>query len=116
MTDLQAPLAIPVSTTGRVDGREISGHVGPVFGLIVRSTGAGGNLRGTFKGLKQGEVSEFSASLEEARHVALERLVAHAQSLGGDAVVGLRFDSTDMGSTQGTAEILAYGTAVTLAP
>ncbi len=116
MTDLQAPLSIPVSTTGRIDGREISGHVGPVFGLIVRSTGAGGNLKGTFKGFKQGEVVEFSASLEEARHVALERLVDHAQSQGADAVVGLRFDSTDMGQSQGMAEILAYGTAVKLAP
>jgi hypothetical protein len=70
MTDLQAPLSIPVSTTGRIDGKEITGHVGPVFGLIVRSTGAGGNLKGTFKAFKQGEV------------------------------VGPRFDSTDMGQTQ----------------
>ena len=81
----------------------------------MRSTGAGGNLKGTFKGFKQGEVVEFSASLEEARHVALERLVDHAVAQGANAVVGLRFDSTDMGSTQGMAEILAYGTAVILA-
>ncbi len=58
---------------------------------------------------------ELSASLEEARHVALERLVEHAQAQGANAVVGLRFDSTDMGATQGMAEILAYGTAVVLA-
>ena len=115
MTDLQTALAIPVSTTPEIPGRTLASYVGPAFGLIVRSTGAGGNLKGTFKGFKQGEVVEFSASLEEARHVALERLVDHAVAQGANAVVGLRFDSTDMGSTQGMAEILAYGTAVLLA-
>lgn len=115
VTDLQTVLAIPVSTTNDVPGRTLGSYVGPAFGLIVRSTGAGGNLKGTFKGMKKGEVTEFSASLEEARHVALERLVEHAQAQGADAVVGLRFDSTDMGQTQGVAEILAYGTAVKLA-
>lgn len=115
MTDLQTALAIPVSTTPEIPGCTLASYVGPAFGLIVRSTGAGGNLKGTFKGFKQGEVVEFSASLEEARHVALERLVDHAVAQGANAVVGLRFDSTDMGSTQGMAEILAYGTAVLLA-
>jgi uncharacterized protein YbjQ (UPF0145 family) len=115
VTDLQTALAIPVSTTPEIPGCTLASYVGPAFGLIVRSTGAGGNLKGTFKGFKQGEVVEFSASLEEARHVALERLVDHAVAQGANAVVGLRFDSTDMGSTQGMAEILAYGTAVLLA-
>jgi uncharacterized protein YbjQ (UPF0145 family) len=115
MTDLQTALAIPVSTTPDIPGSAVAAYVGPAFGLIVRSTGAGGNLKGTFKGFKQGEVAEFSASLEEARHVALERLVEHAQAQGANAVIGLRFDSTDMGASQGMAEILAYGTAVTLA-
>ena len=113
--DLQTALAIPVSTTPEIPGRTLASYVGPAFGLIVRSTGAGGNLKGTFKGFKQGEVVEFSASLEEARHVALERLVDHAIAQGANAVVGLRFDSTDMGASQGMAEILAYGTGVVLA-
>jgi uncharacterized protein YbjQ (UPF0145 family) len=115
MTDLQTALAIPVSATPDIPGSTVAAYVGPAFGLIVRSTGAGGNLKGTFKGFKQGEVVEFSASLEEARHVALERLVEHAQAQGASAVIGLGFDSTDMGASQGMAEILAYGTAVTLA-
>ena len=112
MTDLRRLWPSLCPRRGALTGREISSQVGPVFGLIVRSTGAGGNLKGTFKGFKQGEVVEFSASLEEARHLALGRLVEHAQSMGADAVIGLRFDSTDMGATQGMAEILAYGTAV----
>ena len=115
MPDLQTALAIPVSTTPEIPGRTLASYVGAAFGLIFRSTGAGGNLKGTFKGFKQGEVVEFSASLEEARHVALERLVDHAIAQGANAVVGLRFDSTDMGASQGMAEILAYGTGVVLA-
>ena len=115
MSDLQQPLTIPVSTTNDIPGRTILGFVGPVFGLIVRSTGAGKNIAGTFKAFKHGEVAQFSESLEEARRISIERLVEHAQAQGGNAVVGLRFDSTDMGQTQGMAEILAYGTAVTLA-
>lgn len=116
MADLQAPLSIPVSTTGRIDGREITAHVAPVFGLIARSTGSAAGIKGTFKSFKAGEVVEFTASLESAREIAVQRLVEHAQAVGGDAVVGLRFDSTNLGENQGMAEIVAYGTAVKLAP
>ena len=116
MNALREPLAIPVSTTGRIDGREIAAHVAPVFGLIARSTGTAAGLRGTFKSLKVGEVVEFTESLESARETAVQRLVEHAQAVGGDAVIGLRFDSTNLGENQGMAEIVAYGTAVRLAP
>lgn len=107
-------LTMPVSTTHEIPGREITGFIGPVFGVIVLSSGTGRNITGSFKALKRGEVREFTASVEAARQTAVERLVAHATEIGGNAVVGLRFDSTDMGQTQGMAEIVAYGTAVTL--
>lgn len=57
-------------------------------------------------------MKQFTEALEEARHVAVERMVEHAQGLGVNAIVGLRFDSTDMGEQQGMAEIVAYGTAI----
>ncbi len=66
------------------------------------------------KALRKGEVTQFTETLEEARRIAVERMVAHAQELGGNAVVGLRFDSTDMGEQQGMAEIVAYGTAIVI--
>jgi uncharacterized protein YbjQ (UPF0145 family) len=115
MDALNAPLPIPVSTTAEIPGRTVSAYVGAAFGLIARSTGFGRGLTGSIKAFRRGEVQEFTKTLEEARRTAVERLVQHAQALGGDAVVGLRFDSTDMGEQQGMAEIVAYGTAVKLA-
>ena len=52
--------------------------------------------------------------VDRARHTALERLIDHAQQLGGNAVLGVRFDSSDLGN--GLAEIVAYGTAATVRP
>jgi uncharacterized protein YbjQ (UPF0145 family) len=64
---------------------------------------------------KRGEMTEFTDVLAEAREITLTRLVAHAQSLGADAVVGLRFVSSTVGESAGLVEILALGTAVELA-
>jgi uncharacterized protein YbjQ (UPF0145 family) len=60
-------------------------------------------------------MTEYADVLAEAREITLQRLVEHAQSLGADAVVGLRFDSNTMGESSGLPEILALGTAVKLA-
>ncbi|MCL1694190.1 MAG: YbjQ family protein [Actinomycetia bacterium] len=78
----------------------------------LRSTGFSKGFSGSIKALRKGEVKQFTEALEEARHVAVERMVEHAQGLGVNAIVGLRFDSTDMGEQQGMAEIVAYGTAI----
>jgi len=112
MPELNAPLAIPVSTVGTIPGRETTAYKGACFGLIARSTGWSKGFTGSVKALRKGEVKQFTETLEEARRTAVERMVAHARELGGNAVVGLRFDSTDMGEQQGMAEIVAYGTAV----
>jgi uncharacterized protein YbjQ (UPF0145 family) len=112
MTDLQQPLGMPISTTDHIPGATTERHVGACFGLIARSMGWSKGFKGGFKALKHGEVQEFTETLEAARRVAVERMVAHAQELGGNAIVGLRFDSTDMGEQQGMAEIVAYGTAI----
>jgi uncharacterized protein YbjQ (UPF0145 family) len=110
--DINAPLALPVSTTQDIPGAPNATYVGPVFGVIARSMGFAKGFTGSFKAFRQGEVTEFTGTLEEARRAAVERMVEHAQQLGAQAVVGMRFDSTDMGEQQGLAEIVAYGTAV----
>lgn len=105
------PLPIPVSTTFDIDGNAGT-FVGPAFGVIVRSVGFSRNLVGGIKSFKRGDITEFSGTLEEARRHAVERLVEHAQAIGGNAITGLRFDSSDVGD--GLVEVVAYGTAVTL--
>jgi len=107
-------LALPVATTEGIPGRTTVRFVGPVFGVIARSMGFAKGFTGSFKALRSGEVKEFTITLEAARHHAVERMVEHAQELGANAVVGLRYDSGDVGEQQGMAEIVAYGTAVVI--
>lgn len=103
-------LPIPCSTTFELPGVAVEQNMGLCFGLVVRSVGFTKGFTGGIRSLKAGEVPEFTGVVEEARRHALERLVAHAQELGANAVVGVRFDSSDVG--QGLSEIVAYGTAV----
>jgi len=114
MSDLNKPLPIPVSTVGEIPGRATVAYKGSCYGLIVRSTGFAKGFTGSFKALRKGEVGQFTETLEEARATAVERMVEHAKEMGANAVVGLRFDSTDMGEGQGMAEIVAYGTAIVI--
>ena len=108
------PLAVPVATVDTIPGRATVRYVGPAFGVVARSMGFAKGFTGSFKALKSGEVKEFTVTLQAARHHAVERMVENAQELGANAVVGLRFDSGDVGEQQGMAEIVAYGTAVVI--
>ena len=108
------PLELPVATTDTMPGRTIVRYVGPAFGVIARSMGFAKGFTGSFKALKSGEVKQFTAVLEAARHHAVERLIENAQAMGANAVVGLRYDSGDIGEQQGMAEVVAYGTAVVI--
>jgi uncharacterized protein YbjQ (UPF0145 family) len=108
-----APLDIPCTTAFDLPGLTVQRSVGLCFGLIVRSVGLAKGFTGGLKALRAGEVTQYTDVVEEARRHALERLVAHAQELGGNAVIGVRFDSSDVGD--GLSEIVAYGTAVVTA-
>ena len=108
------PLALPVATTDTIPGRTTVTYVGPVFGVIARSMGFAKGFKGGFKALRSGEVKEFTDVLQAARHHAVERMVKQAESMGANAVVGLRYDSGDVGEQQGMAEIVAYGTAIVI--
>ncbi len=108
------PLTLPVATVDTIPGRETVKYVGPVFGVVARSMGFAKGITGGLKAFKSGEVKEFTVTLESARHHAVERMVQHAVDMGANAVVGLRYDSGDVGEQQGMAEIVAYGTAIVI--
>ena len=112
--DEMAALKLPVATAETIPGRSVTGYVGPAFGVVARSVGFTRGFKGLIKSLRRGEVKEFSDTLEVARHHAVERMIEHATALGADAVVAMRFDSGEVGGQGGMAEIVAYGTAVTL--
>ena len=70
--------------------------------------------RGAVRSLKAGEVQQYTNVVEQARHHALQRLVDHARAQGANAVIGVRFDSSEI--VQQLSEIVAYGTGVLIAP
>lgn len=99
-----------VVTTENITGYKVKEVKGEVFGLIVRSRGLGGNIMAGLRSLVGGEIHEYTAMLEDARKQAVDRLVKNAAEMGANAVVMMRFDSSEIG--QDMSEILAFGTAV----
>ena len=99
-----------VATTPFIAGHRIVETKGQVFGLVVRSRGFSGNLIAGLRSLGGGEIKEYTSLLEDTRRQALDRLVKNATMMGGNAVVSMRFDSSEMATTM--TEIVAYGTAV----
>ena len=103
-----------VVTTNEVAGERITQTLGQAFGVVVRSRGLGGNIVAGLRSLVGGEIHEYTQMLEEARRHAIDRLVSNASLMGADAVVMMRFDSSELGETM--TEVVAYGTAVRLEP
>jgi uncharacterized protein YbjQ (UPF0145 family) len=104
-----------LSTSFDVPGRTIAQNLGIARGNVVRGRSIGRNIVASFRLLVGGEIHEYTKLMAESREQALDRLVEHAQSLGADAVIGLRFDATEAGAQTPATEVLAYGTAVKLA-
>jgi uncharacterized protein YbjQ (UPF0145 family) len=109
-----SPAAIPVTTAFELPGMTVERDLGVAFGLVVRSMGFAKALGAGFKALRQGEVTQYTALLEDSRRHALDRMIENARLLGANAVVAVRFDSSEMG--QQLTEIVAYGTAVVVSP
>ena len=105
--------AIPLTTAFEFPDRRILRHVGLVFGIVVRSRGAGKTLGNTINAITGGEATTYTRLAEDTRTHAMDRLIANASELGANAVVGVRFDSSEI--TQGQVEVIAYGTAVVVA-
>ncbi len=93
-------------------GQAIVEVKGQVFGVVVRSRGLGGNIVAGLRSLFGGEIHEYTAMVEDARRQAIDRMVQNATVMGGNAVVRMMFDSSEMGTTM--TEIVAYGTAVVI--
>jgi uncharacterized protein YbjQ (UPF0145 family) len=101
-----------VATTENVPGYRRARTLGQCFGVVVRSRGLGGNILASLRSIAGGEIHEYTQLLEEARRQAVDRLVANATAMGANAVLMMRFDSSEIG--QFMSEIVAYGTAVVL--
>ena len=103
-----------VVTTENIVGHRITETIGQVFGVVVRSRGLGGNIVAGLRSIVGGEITEYTQLLEEARRHATDRMVANATAMGANAILMMRFDSSEIGQTM--SEIVAYGTAAVIEP
>jgi len=99
-----------LTTTDAIPGKTITDTIGLVRGSAVRGAHLGRDVMAKLKNLVGGELSEYTKLLAEAREQALDRMQAEAQARGANAVVGVRFASSEI--DDGAAEVLVYGTAV----
>jgi uncharacterized protein YbjQ (UPF0145 family) len=103
---------IIVVNTDRVEGYKIAKHLGVVKGNTIRAKWLGKDILAGLRTLVGGELKEYTEMLTEARDEALERMVEDARKIDADAVVNVRFMTSQV--MRGAAELLAYGTAVKL--
>ena len=103
-----------VVTTNDLPGWEIERVCGEVFGLTVRSRNAISQIGAGFKSMFGGELQGMTKNLAESRNEVMGRLIEEARSRGGNAVIGMRFDTSELGDVW--TEICAYGTAVQATP
>src|SRR2546421_4559451 len=101
-----------VTTGNEVAGRQITHYLGVVRGIVVRSPNLAQGFLGGLQQMIGGNIEAYAQVCEQARQEALQRLKEHAQEMGADAVVAMRYDATEF--AQGVTEVLAYGTAVQL--
>jgi uncharacterized protein YbjQ (UPF0145 family) len=94
-----------VVTTENVAGYRVRAVKGQVFGIVVRSRGIGGNVMAGLRSMVGGEIPEYTEMLEEARKHAIDRMVKNATAMEANAVVMMRFDSSEIGQTM--SEIVA---------
>jgi uncharacterized protein YbjQ (UPF0145 family) len=98
------------TTAFTVDGYRIVRNLGVVRGIMVRSRSIFGTIGGSLQTLVGGNISLFTSLCEKTRNEAFELMLQHAQDLGANAVIGIRYDATEV--MQGVTEVLCYGTAV----
>jgi uncharacterized protein YbjQ (UPF0145 family) len=103
-----------VTTTFTFDGYKIARHLGVVRGITVRSRSIVGSFGAGIQQVFGGNISIYTELCEQARQEAFELMMTHAQQIGANAIIGMRYDANEI--ADGVAEVLAYGTAVVIEP
>ena len=99
-----------IATTNDLPGRQVVEVLGEVMGLTVRSRNLGSQIGASFKSLVGGELKGMTKALVDSRHEVIQRMIEEAEAKGADAILAMRFDTSEMGPNW--TEICAYGTAV----
>jgi uncharacterized protein YbjQ (UPF0145 family) len=102
------------TTAFTIDGFRITRNLGVVRGITVRSRSIVGNIGAGFQTLFGGKITIYTSLCEKTRAEAYEFMLSHAEEVGANAVVGIRYDATEV--SDGVTEVLCYGTAVKVEP
>ena len=103
-----------VTTTFNLEGFQVIKHLGVVRGITVRSRSIVGSFGASVQQVFGGNISIYTELCEQARQEAFELMIKHAQAMGANAIIGMRYDANEI--SDGVAEVLAYGTAVVIQP
>src|SRR5436309_11818593 len=103
-----------VTTAFDLPGFRVKRNLGVVRGIVVRSRSIVGTIGASLQTLVGGNISLFTNLCEQTRNDAFELMIQHAGELGANAIIGTRYDATEV--MQGVTEVLAYGTAVEVEP
>jgi uncharacterized protein YbjQ (UPF0145 family) len=109
-------MPIPVTTTFTIEGYRIVKYLGVVRGIIVRAPTISQGILGGLKSIIGGRIGAYTEMCEQTRQQAYDLLIDHAVAIGANAVVGLRFDASEVASRANATEVLCYGTAVVIEP
>jgi uncharacterized protein YbjQ (UPF0145 family) len=112
------PVPLAVTTTFNIEGYRITHYLGVVRGIIVRAPTIAQGFLGGLKSIIGGNIGAYTQMCEQARQQSYELMLRHAQEMGANAVVGLQYDTAEIGGGKGASatEVLCYGTAVVIAP
>ena len=110
-------MGMPVTTTFTIEGYRIRQYLGVVRGILVRAPTISQGILGGLKSIIGGNIGAYTEMCEQARQQAYDLLIDHARQLGANAIVGLRYDASEIGGkTSSATEVLCYGTAVVIEP
>jgi len=107
---------LPVTTTFTIEGYRIRQYLGVVRGIIVRAPTISQGIIGGLKSIIGGRIGAYTEMCEQTRQQAYDLMIDHARQMGANAVVGLRFDASEVASKMSATEVLCYGTAVVIEP
>ena len=103
-----------VSTTFSIEGHHIEEYLGIVRGIIVRAPTIPQGIVGGLKNIVGGRIGAYTQMCEQARQQAFAGMVSHAREMGANAIVGVRYDASEVVSRGSATEVLCYGTAVVI--
>ena len=109
-------MSMPVTTTFTIEGHRIASYRGVVRGIIVRSPTILQGFMGGLKSVLGGQIGSYTQMCEQARQQAYDLMIEHARELGANAIVGFRYDASEVVSKESATEVLCYGTAVVITP